>query len=66
MAEGLRQVVSTGLACAFAFVLAALHLREQRARSELAVANDQLRELQRPGRGAGDDEGTYPGRPGHP
>ena len=45
MADGLRQVVSTGLACAFAFVLAALHLREQQARSELAVANARLRDL---------------------
>ena len=45
MAEGLRQMVSTGVACAFAFVLAALHLREQRARSELAVANDRLRDF---------------------
>jgi len=45
MVDGLRQVVSTGLACAFAFVLATLHLREQRARSELAVANDRLRDL---------------------
>ena len=45
MADGLREVVSTALACAFAFVLAALHLREQQARSELAVANAQLRDL---------------------
>ncbi|HEX6057059.1 MAG TPA: sensor histidine kinase [Intrasporangium sp.] len=45
MSDGLRQVVSTGLACAFAFVFAALHLREQQARSELAVANAQLRDL---------------------
>src|SRR6476660_7235018 len=45
MPDGLRQVVSTGLACVFAFVLAALHLREQQARSELAVANSRLREL---------------------
>ena len=45
MPDALRQVVSTGLACAFAFVLAALHLREQRARSELAVANSRLRDL---------------------
>ncbi len=45
MVDGLRQVVSTGLACAFAFVLATLHLREQQARSELAVANDRLRDL---------------------
>ncbi|HET7397546.1 MAG TPA: sensor histidine kinase [Intrasporangium sp.] len=45
MVDALRQVISTGLACAFAFVLAALHLREQRARAELAVANGQLREL---------------------
>ena len=66
MADGLRQVVSTGLACAFAFVLAALHLREQQARSELAVANARLRELRRPGRGAGDDAGAQPGGPGHP
>ena len=45
MADAVRQVVSTGLACAFAFVLAALHLREQQARSELAVANAKLREF---------------------
>jgi signal transduction histidine kinase len=45
MLDGLRQVVSTGLACVFAFVLAALHLREQQARSELAVANTRLTEL---------------------
>jgi signal transduction histidine kinase len=45
MADGLREVVSTGLACAFAFVLAALHVREQQAREALAVANEQLREL---------------------
>ena len=45
MADGLRQVVATALACAFAFVLAALHLREQQARSELAVANARLHEL---------------------
>ena len=45
MADGLRQVVATALACAFAFVLAALHLREQQARSDLAVANARLLEL---------------------
>ncbi|MGO4598361.1 sensor histidine kinase [Terrabacter sp. 2RAF25] len=45
MADGLREVVSTGLACAFAFVLAALHVREQRAREALAVANERLLEL---------------------
>jgi signal transduction histidine kinase len=45
MPDGLRQVVSTGLACSFAFVLAALHLREQKARSELAEANGRLRAL---------------------
>ncbi len=45
MVDALREVVSTGLACAFAFVLAALHLREQQARSELAEANGQLRHL---------------------
>src|SRR6478609_4313537 len=45
MAAAVRQVVSTGLACAFAFVLATLHLREQQARSELAVANAKLREF---------------------
>src|SRR6478609_5025650 len=45
MADGLRQVVATALACAFAFVLAALHVREQQARSELAVANARLHEL---------------------
>ena len=45
MADAVRQVVSTGLACAFALVLAALHLREQQARSELAVANARLREF---------------------
>jgi signal transduction histidine kinase len=45
MPDGLRQVVSTGLACAFAFVLAALHLREQKARSELAETNGRLHEL---------------------
>lgn len=45
MPDAVRQVVSTGLACAFAFVLAALHLREQQARSELADANRRLREL---------------------
>jgi signal transduction histidine kinase len=45
MADGLREVVSTGLACAVAFVLARLWLREQQAREELAVANEQLREL---------------------
>jgi signal transduction histidine kinase len=45
MADAVRQVVSTGLACAFAFVLAALHLREQQARSELAAANARLREF---------------------
>src|SRR6476469_6391084 len=42
MADAVRQVVATALACAFAFVLAALHLREQQARSELAEANAQL------------------------
>jgi signal transduction histidine kinase len=45
MVDALRQVVSTGLACAFALVLAALHLREQEARAELAEANGRLREL---------------------
>ena len=45
MADAVRQVVSTGLACAFAFVLAALHLREQQARAELALANAKLREF---------------------
>lgn len=45
MEDALRQVVSTGLACAFALVLAALHLREQQARAELAEANGRLREL---------------------
>ena len=45
MADGLRQVAATALACAFAFVLAALHLREQQARSDLAVANARLHEL---------------------
>src|SRR4051812_8921038 len=45
MVDGLREVVSTGLACAFALVLAALHLREQQARSELAEANRKLREF---------------------
>src|SRR6476620_7539503 len=45
MADGLRQVVATALACAFALVLAALHLREQQARAELAVANTRLYEL---------------------
>lgn len=45
MADGLRQVVSTGLACAVAFVLARLRLREQQAREQLAVANEQLRQL---------------------
>lgn len=45
MSDGLRQVVSTGVVCSFAFVLAALHLREQRARAELAEANDRLLEL---------------------
>jgi signal transduction histidine kinase len=45
MVDALRQVVSTGLACAFAFVLAALHQREQKARAELAEANGRLREL---------------------
>ena len=45
MVDALREVVSTGLACAFAFVLAALHLREQQARSELAEAHGQLRRL---------------------
>ncbi|HET9631575.1 MAG TPA: sensor histidine kinase [Terrabacter sp.] len=42
MPDAVRQVVSTALACAFAFVLAALHLREQQARAELAEANAQL------------------------
>ncbi len=45
MPDAFRQVVSTGLACSFAFVLAALHLREQNARSELAEANARLRAL---------------------
>ncbi len=45
MVDAFQQVVSTGLACSFAFVLAALHLREQRARAELAVANGRLLEL---------------------
>jgi len=45
MPDAVQQVVSTALACAFAFVLAALHLREQQARAELAEANAQLREL---------------------
>ncbi|MFM6848238.1 MAG: sensor histidine kinase [Terrabacter sp.] len=45
MADGLRQVMSTGLACAVAFVLARLWLREQQAREQLAAANDRLREL---------------------
>jgi len=45
MADGLRQVVATALACAFTFVLATLHLREQQARAELAVANTRLYEL---------------------
>ncbi|NUR15138.1 MAG: sensor histidine kinase [Dermatophilaceae bacterium] len=45
MADGLRQVLSTGLACAVAFVLARLWLREQQAHEQLAVANDRLREL---------------------
>ena len=45
MADAVRQVVSTALACAFALVLAVLYLREQQARSELAAANAKLREF---------------------
>src|SRR6478609_536173 len=45
MPAGLREMVSTLVACAFAYVLAALHLSEQRARSELATANARLRDL---------------------
>ena len=45
MADGLREVMSTGLACAVALVLATLWLREQQAREQLAAANEQLRAL---------------------
>jgi len=41
-ADGLRQMASTAVVVGFAFVLAALHLREQRARADLGVANQRL------------------------
>ncbi len=41
--DAVREVTGALVAAAFAYVLTMLHVREQRARAELAAANDQLR-----------------------
>ncbi|HET9650166.1 MAG TPA: histidine kinase, partial [Microlunatus sp.] len=43
LAEGLREMASMTVAVGFAFVLAALHLREQQSKADLAEANQRLR-----------------------